>query len=220
MDSQSGRAPDKVINARIVGQDERRAKESLEGAVSFAGVPLQAADDVNRDGVSREAILKAMLPGEEVFFEREWEDVFVLSKMGRIGKLPANFLFFAKSGMDCLASLAKGTSGPALDLAFFPSKDCRALVFAVEGSLPACDMPVLCAKLDLEPKVWTEDDGCQDAPAGRLFANYFDKTLGEVPAGVLPALREAMARTGSRVACFIGRKDGKSLAAFLDRPGS
>ena len=136
-----------------------------------------------------------MLAGEEVGFEREWEDVFVLSKMGRIGKLPANFLFFAKSGMACLARLAQGAPKPALDLAYSPSKECRALVFAVESRLAPCDMPVLCAKLDIEPKVWTEDDGCQDAPAGRLFVNYFDKTLGEVPQDVLPALREAMART-------------------------
>ena len=73
-------------------------------------------------------------------------------------------------------------------------------------------------KLDIEPKVWTEDDGSQDAPAGKLFVNYFDKTLGEVPAEVLPALKEAMAKTQSRVAAFIGKKDGKSLVAFLDRP--
>lgn len=218
MDRQSGHGPEKIINARIVGAEEWQAKAGLEGAAAFAGVPLQAADDVNRDGTSRKAILDAMLAGEELGFEREWEDVFVLSKMGRIGKLPANFLFFAKSGMGCLARLAGGAPSPSLDLCYYPSRDCRALVFAVEGRLQACDMPVLCAKLDVEPKVWTEDDGCQDAPAGRLFVNYFDKTLGEVPQDVLPALREAMARTRSGVAAFAGTKDGKSLVAFLDRP--
>ena len=218
MDKQSGHGPATIVNARIVGAEEWQALAALAGAVAFAGVPLQAADDVNRDGTSREAIVKSMLAGEEVGFEREWEDVFVLSKMGRIGKLPANFLFFAKSGLACLARLAQGAPKPALDLAYSPSKECRALVFAVESRLAPCDMPVLCAKLDIEPKVWTEDDGSQDAPAGKLFVNYFDKTLGEVPAEVLPELKQAMERTQSRVAAFIGKKDGKSLVAFLDRP--
>ena len=68
MDKQSGHGPETIVNARIVGAEEWQAQATLAGAVSFAGVPLQAADDVNRDGTSREAIVKSMLAGEEVGF--------------------------------------------------------------------------------------------------------------------------------------------------------
>lgn len=175
--------PDRIVNDIQVSEADWRSRAGEEGALAFTKIPVLGSEDMNRDGVGRRNILNHMLPGERVTLEVDWEDVYVLTKMGRIGRAPTNFIYPLKAGMECLARLAgfDEKKRPLLDVRFTPTKDCHSLCFAFPTKAPESQLPIPCAPVDIDQKYFSKDEPKGEKGEGEFYVNYFDKTIGQVP---------------------------------------
>lgn len=175
--------PDRIDNDTQISDAEWQTRLGVEGTLAFPKVTVLGSDDMNRDGVGRRRILNHMLPQERVRLEVDWEDVYVLSKMGRIGRAPTDFIYPIKAGMDCLARLTgfDEKKRPLLDVLFSPTESCHSLCFAITVKAPESQLPIICAPVDIEQKYFTKEEPKGEKGKGEFYVNYFDKTIGQVP---------------------------------------
>ena len=165
--------PDRIVNDTQISDAEWQTRLGVEGTLAFPKVTVLGSDDMNRDGVGRRRILNHMLPQERVRLEVDWEDVYVLSKMGRIGRAPTDFIYPIKAGMDCLARLTgfDEKKRPLLDVLFSPTESCHSLCFAITVKAPESQLPIICAPVDIEQKYFTKEEPKGEKGKGEFYVN-------------------------------------------------